>query len=127
MPSIELRAIQTLGRHGVLSHERQIAQPFEVDLLLEYDFSEAASSDDLSKTIDYSMAAQVVVDIVENSQFALIETLAMTIAESLLARFPAESIEVAVRKLHPPMPVLLDYVGVLVRVERTHDSPGDQQ
>jgi len=42
------------GRHGTLPAERELGQPFVVDIELRLDLQAAGLSDDLTQTVDYS-------------------------------------------------------------------------
>jgi dihydroneopterin aldolase len=106
------------GRHGVHDWERVTPQLFEVDVELLLDLRPAGTTDDLGRTIDYSVVYEDVRSIVEGPGVALIETLAESIAEALLARHPADEVIVRVRKpgvgLGP-----IGYAGVEVSRRRT--------
>lgn len=51
---ILVRGLRLWAHVGVLAHERELGQWFEVDLTLNVDLSAAAGSDALSDTLDYS-------------------------------------------------------------------------
>ncbi|MFM1812435.1 MAG: dihydroneopterin aldolase [Cyanobacteriota bacterium] len=51
---ILVRGLRLWAHVGVLNHERELGQWFEVDLTLSVDLSAAARSDGLSDTLDYS-------------------------------------------------------------------------
>ncbi|HKH88136.1 MAG TPA: dihydroneopterin aldolase, partial [Acidimicrobiales bacterium] len=110
--SIEIRGLQALGRHGVLPEEQARAQPFEVDITIETHLAPAARTDDLESTVDYSTVIAAVVQIIETRQFALLETLASTIAENVLGRRGVEAVTVEVRKMRPPVAAQVAWVGV---------------
>lgn len=115
--TILLRGIRALGTHGVLPEEQTRPQPFEIDLELRVDLAAAGRSDALSDTVDYDMLAQLVVKVVETSRYSLIEALAAKIADSCRAADKrVESVAVTVRKLRPPVAVMIKDVGV--RLER---------
>jgi dihydroneopterin aldolase len=57
--------------------------------------------------------------IVEEERFALIETLAETIATHIGQHFAPASVRVCVRKPHAPLKGVLDHVAV--EIERTPD------
>ncbi len=117
---IEIRELRAFGVHGVLPHERERAQPFSVDLDVWFDVSAAASSDDLSDTVDYGALAQTVAGIVTGASFALLEALAAAITRRVLDDDPRVTrVEVVVRKVRPPVAVDVGSVGVrLVDVRR---------
>ena len=107
------------ARHGVLAHEKVEPQPFEVDVVLHADLSEAAERDDLAATIDYSAVFELVRAIVEGTSFDLIEALAGAIAKAVLtASDPTRVhvVEVRVRKPEAPIDGEFDTVeATLVR------------
>jgi dihydropteroate synthase len=91
---ILLHNIRVDGHHGVGDDERAVAQPFEVDVELVRDLREAGRSDDLARTVDYSVVDALVRDVVANRSFKLLETIAETIAEGLLAAVPVDEVVV---------------------------------
>ena len=114
---IELSGLRVTAVVGVLPEERDRAQPLEVDLGVEVDLSAAGVSDDLSDTVDYAAVCDTVVGTVDMSQPELLERLAAQVAEAVLdLDSRIEAVEVAIRKLRPPIPHDLATSGVrLVR------------
>ena len=84
MDRITVRAIRAHGRHGVLEVERDVAQPFDIDLIVHADLTKSQTSDTLEDTLDYAAMQRTVVRIVEDNSFFLIERLARVIADTLL-------------------------------------------
>lgn len=118
---IELRGLRASGVHGVLPEERVQAQPFEVDLDIEADLSRAASSDDLSDTIDYGRVVDAAARVITDESHQLLERIAARIADDVLACDPrATSVTVTVRKLRPPVAIELATSGV--RLTRLRDG-----
>ena len=115
---VELRGLRALGVHGALPEEKDRAQPFEVDVDVEADLGRAGRTDDLADTLDYGELASSVERVVAGERFNLLERLAERIAEELAADARAASVTVTVRKLRPPVPVMLDSAGVVVRLSR---------
>ncbi len=114
-----LRGLRVVGTHGVLPEERQRSQPFEVDLVLHVDLAAAGASDDLAETVDYGAVADAVDAVVRGRQFGLLEALASTIADTVLALdVRVAAVDVAVTKLRPPVPVDLATAGVRMRRTR---------
>src|SRR5208283_2100871 len=101
---IELRGLRLLGRHGALAGEQDTAQPFEIDLEVEADFTTAAEDDDLAKTVDYSLVVE--------RQFRLLEALAGAIASGILELPAVQAVTVTVRKLRPPVAADMASAGV---------------
>jgi dihydroneopterin aldolase len=117
---VRLHNMQFYGRHGVNPEEQTLGQRFEVDVELRLDTRPAALQDDLRLTINYAQVYKAVKRIVEEECFALIETLAETIATQVGQHFAPDSVRVCVRKPHAPIKGVLDYVAV--EIERTKDT-----
>ncbi len=107
------------GYHGALPEETVLGQRFSVSLEIECDVRPAALSDDLSLTLDYATVCQTVKEIVEGHACRLLETVAESIAAAVLA-LGAFSVRVTVKKLHPPLDVMMDFAGV--EIERSQVS-----
>jgi 7,8-dihydroneopterin aldolase/epimerase/oxygenase len=89
------------GRHGTLPAERELGQPFVVDVELRLDLRPAGLSDDLSQTVDYGEVHEQVKEIVEGPPVNLTETLAERIAATVLEEHPpVEAVRVKVAKPH---------------------------
>ena len=89
------------GRHGTLPAERELGQPFVVDVELRLDLRPAGLSDDLSQTVDYGEVHKQVREIVEGPPVNLTETLAERIAATVLEEHPpVEAVRVKVAKPH---------------------------
>lgn len=117
---IELRGLRLLVRVGVLPHEQTQDQPVEVDLDLDLDLSRAAASDELSDTVDYGAVCSAAEQAASERQFALLERLADAIADAALAvDGRIDAVEVAVRKLRPPVAQQLATSGVRLTRART--------
>lgn len=117
---IHIENMQFYGRHGVNPEEQVLGQRFEVDVDLFVDTRPAAQGDDLQRTINYAHVYRDVKRIVEDECFALIETLANTIAAHIGQHFGPEGVRVCVRKPHAPIKGVLDYVAV--EIERTKEA-----
>jgi dihydroneopterin aldolase len=89
------------GRHGTLQAEHELGQPFVVSIELRLDLRPAGTSDDLTKTVDYSEVHRMARDIVEGLPVQLTETLAERIAAATLDGYPAvKAVKVKVAKPH---------------------------
>jgi 7,8-dihydroneopterin aldolase/epimerase/oxygenase len=115
---IELRGLRVAAIVGVLPEERDRPQPLEIDLDLIADLSAAGESDDLADTIDYGDIAQVVDAVVTSSGCALLERLAELVARAVLGHARVTAVTVSIRKLRPPVPLLLDTSGVTITRSR---------
>ncbi len=111
---IELRGLRALGICGVLPEEQDRPQPLEVDLDVVTDLSRAGATDALADTVDYGSLVAQVEAIITGEPVRLLERLAERIAEVVLADDRVAEVEVALRKLRPPVPQQLDTTGVRI-------------
>jgi dihydroneopterin aldolase len=95
---VELKGLAIFGRHGVLPEE-QAGQTFLYDIELEA--SEGALSDRIEDAVDYRDVAELVRVVSDGRRFALLEPLAATVADVLVARFEVQRVRVRVRKPKP--------------------------
>lgn len=113
---IVLAAMRFQGRHGVTAEERATPQPFEVDVELVTDLQPAGVEDDLARTVDYGAAFEICRELVEATNFRLLEAIAEGLAHELLRAFPRLSeVVVRVRKLRVPLEGDLAYAQVEIR------------
>ena len=117
MDRIEITGLRVMTLVGVLTHERESAQPLEFDIFLEGDLRDAGASDDLVDTAHYGMVAERAAAIARESKDELLERLIHRIAEDALTFDRVEAVEVVVRKLRPPIPE--DIQNTAVRIRRT--------
>jgi len=116
MDRVLITGLRVPGVHGVLPEEQARAQPFEIDLELSVELATAGASDELSDTVDYAAVADAAASVVRDESYRLLERLATRIAEVCRTDERVTAVVVTLRKLHPPMPLELDHVGV--RIER---------
>lgn len=118
---IRLTGVRARGFHGVFEHERRDGQDFVVDVAMSVDLSRAGATDDLTHTVHYGEVAADVVAVIEGEPRDLIETVAVEIADTVLARPLVEAVEVTVHK--PQAPVGVPFGDVEVVVRRVKDVP----
>lgn len=109
---IVLQAMRFDGRHGMTPEERARPQPFEVDVELITNLQPAGVEDDLEKTVDYGAVFAICRDLVESTNFKLLEAIAEGIAHEILMAFPVAEVGVRVRKLQVPVEGRLAWAGV---------------
>jgi len=114
MDLIHICDLAVLYRVGVPEIERAKPQRLMIDVQMRSDFSEAAASDDLTKTIDYFAVTQRLLKFGSGREWKLIEKLASDIAAMILAEFSASSVRVEVKKF-----ILAETRYVSVAVERS--------
>jgi dihydroneopterin aldolase len=106
------------GNHGLFERERRQGQDFVVDLTVWIDLDDAATSDDLSDTIDYGQLAQRAADIIGGPPRKLIEAVAADIAEDVMRDERVHAVEVTVHKPQAPIPLSFNDVAVVARRSR---------
>ena len=116
---IVLRGLRVFGHHGVHPAERAAGQPFVVDVALEVDTRQAARSDELAETVDYSRLATDLVDAVSKDPVDLIETVAQRVADVCLDLPHVAAVEVTIHKPEAPVGVHLNDVAVTIHRSRT--------
>jgi dihydroneopterin aldolase len=95
---ITIRGLRCFGHHGVEAVEREAGQEFLVDVECSLDLSEAAASDSISDTIDYSELISQVREIVESESHLLLERLARRVIEAMLEHSRIDEVTVAISK-----------------------------
>ncbi|MCL4434212.1 MAG: dihydroneopterin aldolase [Actinobacteria bacterium] len=121
--TIAIDGIRVLGRHGLTPEERERAQPFEIDMLVELSGSNAYSTDDISDTLDYGAIVALAVEVLEGPPHKLLELLAGSIVKRIRNEYGDKVgyVAVTVRKLHPPIEYHVGGVGVTV------EMPGERR
>jgi 7,8-dihydroneopterin aldolase/epimerase/oxygenase len=117
MSAMDLITIRDLEVHyhvGVPDAERAKAQRLLIDVEMGSDFTAAAASDDLTRTIDYYAVSRRLLRLGEGRSWRLIEALAVEIAELVLKEYGAVKVAVEVKKF-----ILPETRHVSVRVERS--------
>lgn len=120
MDRIILNKMQFYGYHGLLPEENKLGQRFIVSVELMTDLSKAGKTDDMTDSINYSEAYEVVKRIVEGEAKKLIEAVAETIADELLSSFVLlKACTVKVIKPDPPIDGHYESVAVEIVREKT--------
>jgi dihydroneopterin aldolase len=95
---VELHGLEIFGRHGVYPNEKRDGQMFLYDL--EIEVAEPAE-DDVAQAVDYGLLADAAQRVSDSRSFDLIESLAIAVADEIVAELPVEHARVTVRKPHP--------------------------
>ena len=105
--------------HGAMADEQNLGGKFECDVEMFCDLSAAAESDSLKRTVDYEKVYSFVQSTVLEKNYHLLEALANAIAKGLIREFyNIEVVTVRVRKPHPPVKGVVDFVEVEVTQKR---------
>jgi dihydroneopterin aldolase len=117
--SIRIQNAVFYAYHGVMKDEQNLGGKFECDVEMQCDFSAAAEADSLKKTVDYEKVYAFLQSTVLAKKYFLLEALATAIAKGILREFyNVEFVTVRIRKPHPPVHGVVDYVEVEVHRRR---------
>lgn len=111
---IAVSELEVHFRVGVPDEERRHPQRLLLSVEMETDFTAAAASDDLARTVNYYEVVQRLRGLGHGREWKLIETLAVEVASLILQEFGVARVRVEVRKF-----ILPGTRHVSVRVERT--------
>jgi dihydroneopterin aldolase len=87
---------------GVTDEERAAPQRLLITVDMNFDFSSAAVSDRIEKTINYFELAQKLLKYGEGRSWKLLEKLAANIADMIIAEFKPQAVIVEVKKFPIP-------------------------
>ncbi len=115
MGIVRVEGIQLRAYHGCMEEEATVGSNYIVDVVVDADFTEAAKTDDLSKTVDYVDIYNIVkkeMDI----RSKLIEHVAQRIADSIKKNISRVlSVSVTVKKLNPPIGGFVEKTSVTIQ------------
>ncbi len=119
---VEIRDLLLRAIIGINPEERVLRQDVLINLTMFFDVRRAGASDDIADALNYKTASKRVIELVEQSQFFLVERLATEIARLILTEFPATRVVVRVEK--PGALRFARSVGVQIeRVRADFDLP----
>ena len=87
---------------GVPDEERANPQRLLITVDMTHDFSSAAISDRVTKTIDYAAVAEMLLRFGEGRSWKLLEKVVWSIADMVLAEFNPQSVTVEAKKFVLP-------------------------
>lgn len=103
MEKITIKGIEVLARHGVFAQERIVGNRFLVDVIIEGDFTEAMTTDDINHTINYAQIVELVKKTMATPS-NLIENVAHRIILDIKSSFPTvRHGAVTIHKPEPPI------------------------
>ncbi|ARK21845.1 dihydroneopterin aldolase [Sporosarcina sp. P26b] len=118
MDYIHLNDMEFYGYHGALPEENKLGQRFRLTVSLATDLAEAGQTDDLSKTMNYAEVYEMCKNIVEGEAVHLIETVAETVAGTIMTDFAEKVNGVRVLLIKPDPPIRGHYSSVSVEITR---------
>jgi 7,8-dihydroneopterin aldolase/epimerase/oxygenase len=112
--TIEVNGIKLYAFHGCLPEEGKIGGNYIVDVTITTDFTEAAKSDDLLKTVDY-----VVINKIVKEEMAVRSKLIEHVGQRITDRIKqevnnVEALRVKVTKVCPPINGDVDNVAIII-------------
>ncbi|MEO7454307.1 MAG: dihydroneopterin aldolase [Fimbriimonadales bacterium] len=119
MDKVFVSGLELEAKHGYYDEERQMGNRFRFDVAVSTQTADAARSDDLDETVDYSKVAALIKKAASGPSAKLVETLAAKIANSILEEFAsAKQVRVRVAKLDPPGTEGAEQAGVEIERDR---------
>ena len=119
MDCIIIEDLQARCIIGVDPRERRDKQDVVMNLWIWADLSAACRGDDFTQTVDYRALKRRVLELVERSQFQLVEALAEAIAQECLKDAQVQRVQVRVNK-----PAALRFARTVgVEIIRRRESP----
>ncbi|MBW7865182.1 MAG: dihydroneopterin aldolase [Candidatus Hydrogenedens sp.] len=118
LDKIHIRDLQVRCIVGIYPEERAAKQDVILNITLHADYRAACKSDDIADTVDYKKVKKQIFEMVEHSEFFLVERLAEETARLCLSHGGVARADVTVDK-----PGALRFArSVAVEISRTHDS-----
>lgn len=102
MSKISIVDLEVFYCVGVGEEERAIPQRLLLTVEMLFDFSSAAVSDRIERTIDYYAVSQMLLKYGEGRSWKLLERLVTQLADAILADFKAQAVSVEVKKFIIP-------------------------
>jgi dihydroneopterin aldolase len=112
MDMIFLSEVKVETKLGVPDWDRFTPQTIILDIEIDYDFSEACTSDSIEHTIDYGAVVGRVRETLAEHSFKLVEALAEHVCQLIIKEFKAERVKLKVAK--PGILPNLKALGVVV-------------
>jgi dihydroneopterin aldolase len=98
MDTIYLTDLRIQTVIGIFEWERRVKQTVSIDLEMSTDVARAARTDSIADALDYKAVSKAVIELVENSSFQLVETLAERVAELIIRQFGVAQVRLRVNK-----------------------------
>lgn len=112
--TIEVNGIKIYAFHGCLPEEGEIGGHYSVDVMLNTNFTQAAQTDDLQKTVDYVIVNRIVCE-----EMAIRSKLIEHVGQRIIDRLKSEIdsidfIKLKVTKICPPINGDVDNVAIII-------------
>ena len=83
---------------GIYDWERETKQTIVLDIEMGFDIEKAAETDDIHYALDYKTVSKRIIDFVENSEFLLVEKLAVEIVKIIQNEFNVPWVKLMLNK-----------------------------
>ena len=110
---IFLHGLQLKTKIGVPDLERENFQVLHIDIDIKLDSNLTFNEDDIDQTIDYAEIEKLILNIGNNHQYRLLESLGEEIIATIKSRFLIEGIELKIAK-NTILPHT-DFVGIVFK------------
>ncbi|MCL1123155.1 dihydroneopterin aldolase [Shewanella surugensis] len=117
MDKVLIRELKVETVIGIYEWEKQIHQNLLIDLDMDFDIREAASSDDYQFALCYETVSNRLIELITEKPIDLIETVAERVAQCVMEEFGVRRVKVKVMK--PGAVPAAKAVGV--EIVRGHD------
>lgn len=98
MDKIIIKNLLVRGIIGINDWERKTRQDILVNIDIFSPISKSATSDQIDDTVNYRTITKSIINLIENTEFFLVEALATEIAKMCLTNYPIEKIMVRIEK-----------------------------
>lgn len=115
---IVIKRLHCSVRLGVKKEEQEVRRNCEIDVTIFFDLSDAAKTDDLDRTVNYSKVIDLIQDLSQKAQYKLLEAFAYRLFDEIFRRTAAKKVHLRVKKMNPPIEARFQYVGVELTRER---------
>jgi len=120
---IYIRKLKIQTIIGIRRHERARKQTVVINLWMAKNLGKAATSEDINDTLDYGAVCRRLTDVIEPSEFLLIEALAEAITEVLQKEFRVSWFRLKLGK--PEAVANAQEVGLIIERELKRSSGRD--
>ncbi len=118
MFEIGLQKVKVFAYHGVNEEEKINGQNFYIDALLKVDIDGDKLNDNIENTLSYALVNKLIIKIVSETRFELIESLAKKLVDEIFEHFPKVTyVKITVNK--PQAPMRGEFENVFVSFEQT--------
>lgn len=121
MDKIVIKDFELFANHGVFKEEKMLGQKFILDIELRMSTKEAASTEDLTKSVHYGELTHNVEAFFKKETYDLIETAAENVAMFILKEYPLVK-EVCLRVKKPWAPIHRTLDTVYIEIVRSWNT-----